>query len=432
MFTIFGDSGKFCDGVSRRSFLKIGALSVGGLTMADMLRAEAFSQEGLKGKSVINIYLPGGPTHMDTFDLKPEAPQEYRGEFQPIATNVPGVEICELFQKLSRHGEKLAIVRSLTGVNNEHNPTQSDSGWSVRSLSTIGGRPGVGSILSKLHGPVNGVSPTYVGLTSFGSPGFLGQIHGPYRPDGVGRSNLKLNSSVTVNRLDDRKKLLDGLDTLRREADQRGMMDAMDSFNQRAISVITSSQLSDALDINKEDPRLVDAYGVNDGGRFRDNNRFLLARRLVESGVRCVTLSWGGWDTHSQNFNSMRQQLPALDQGLAMLLEDLESRGMLKDTIVMMSGEFGRTPRINGSAGRDHWPRASFFFLAGGGLRTGQVIGATNSRGEEAKDRPVHLQQVFATIYQQMGIDVNSTTLIDPNGRPQYLVEHREPIHELI
>ncbi|MBI1902602.1 MAG: DUF1501 domain-containing protein [Planctomycetia bacterium] len=431
MFTIFGRSQQFCDGVSRRGFLKIGALGVGGLTLANLLRAEALAGsvgERPSRKSIINIYLPGGPSHQDMFDLKPQAPLEFRGEFHPIATTVPGMEICQHFPRLAERGEKFAVVRSITGVRDEHSQNQSDSGWSESSLRTIGGRPGIGAVLSKVHGPSNGNAPTFVSLTGFGEPGFLGSIHGPYRPDGPGRENLRLQRSITVDRLNDRKKLLEGLDALRRDVDAKGMMDAMDSFNQRAVDVITSAELANALDLSKEDPRQVEAYGTK---KYDENRRFLMARRLLEVGVRFVGLSWGGWDTHGDNFNQLRRQLPPLDAALAALIDDLDSRGMLEDTILMMSGEFGRTPRVNSGMGRDHWPRATFFFLAGGGLKTGQVIGSTNRLAEEPKDRPVHLQQVFATVYRQLGVDVGAT-LIDPNGRPQYLLDHREPIGELL
>ncbi len=432
MLTLFGKPQRYCDGISRRNFLKIGAVAAGGITLADLLRADAAgATRGAKARSVINIYLSGGPTHMDTFDLKPDAPKEFRGEFSPIATNAPGVEICELFQRLARVGDKIALVRSITGLRDEHAPDQSDSGWSEQSLRNLGGRPGVGAVMSKLFGPSTGTAPTFISLTGFGRPGFLGAVHGPYRPDGEGRANLTLNG-ISVDRLEDRTRLLQGLDRIRRDMDHRGMMEAMDSFNQRAVSVITSAELAAALDLSKEDPRIADMYGYRLGGRYGENTRFLTARRLIEAGVRCVTFSWGGWDTHGDNFNSMRQQLPALDRGLATLIEDLDARGLLDETLIVMSGEFGRTPRVNGSAGRDHWPRASFFFLAGGGLRTGQVIGSTTRLGEEPKDRPVHVHEVFATIYRQLGIDVNTTTLVDPNGRPQYLVDVRQPIHELI
>ena len=432
MLSMLGHARGFCDGVSRRDFLKIGALGIGGLTLADLLRLEAQAGGAATGRSVINIYLPGGPTHMDTFDLKPNAPKEFRGEFSPIATKVSGMEICELMPRLASHGDKCVIVRSITDLNNEHAPTQSDSGWRQRDLRNLGGRPGLGPVMSKLLGPVqateHGSAPTAIDLSSWTKPGFLGQVHAAYRPDGTGRQNLTLNN-VKEDRFQGRQDLLVSLDRMRRDADGKGMMDAMDSFAQRAVGIITSGEVAKALDSKDEKPETIARYGIK---QERNNERFLLARRLIEAGVRNVALSWGGWDTHGQNFNSMRRQLPRLDQALSALIEDLHNRGRLADTVIMMSGEFGRTPRINGGAGRDHWPQAGFFFLAGGGLKTGQVIGATNRLGERPIERPVQLQNVFATVYHQLGINVETAQLHDPNGRPQYLLDHRQPIAELV
>lgn len=438
MLSFLGGSQRYCDGLSRRGFLKVGALGVGGITLASLLRAEAIAGEKATGKSLINIYLGGGPTHMDTFDLKPQAPKEFRGEFRPIATNAPGVEICELMPHLATVADKYTIIRSITGMNDEHNPKQSESGWRERDLRSIGGRPGVASVMSKVWGPAqntpHGTAPTSVDLTGWTEPGFLGQVHAAYRPDGEGRSNLQLNRSVTINRLDDRKTLLSSLDRMRREADASGMMNALDSFSDRAVGIVTSGELAKALDLKYEDPKNVDRYGINDSNNRRrgENQRFLISRRLIEAGVRCVSFSWGGWDTHGQNFQTMRDQLPPLSLALTALIEDLDVRGLLDDTIIMMSGEFGRTPRINSGAGRDHWSRAAFFFLAGGGFRHGQAIGSTNRLGEIPQDRPVHLQHVFHTLYHQLGIDADTVTLMDPNGRPQYLVDNRELIEEMV
>ena len=442
MLELYGPSDhQSCDRQQRRSFLRIGALGLGtfglnSLTLPDLLRADA---RGGSGKSVINIMVFGGPTHVDTFDLKPDAPEEFRGEFQPIATNVAGMEISELMPQLARLADKYTLIRSITGMNNEHTNRQADSGWPGRSLQAIGGRPGVGAVLSKLWGTSqdtpDGAAPTFVELERSNaqtrqkaSAGFLGPTWDAYRPDGPGIENLTLNNKLSPDRLQNRRAILSELDRLRSEIDSTGAIDAVDSFTQRAVDIITSGKLANALDITQEDSNTIARYGSNSGHSMK----YLRARRLIESGVRCVTFNITGWDTHSNNFPRCRSLVPALDRSLGALLQDLDSRGRLTDTIVMMSGEFGRTPRINRTAGRDHWPRVSFFFLAGGGMRHGQVIGATNRLGEYAHDRPVHLQHVFTTIYKQLGIDPDSTTLLDPNGRPQYLLDRRESIAELI
>ena len=288
--------------------------------------------------------------------------------------------------------------------------------------------------MSKMWGPAqitpHGSAPTFVDLTNGVSrPGFLGQVHAAFSPDGVGRQNLTLNNQVTLKRLDDRKTLLTGLNSVRQATDSHGMMNALDSFTERAVNLITSGEVAKALDLKHEDPRTVARYGIE---QDQQNQRMILARRLIQAGTRCVTFSWGGWDTHQNNFGHLKMQLPNLDNGLSALIEDLDAHGMLDDTIILMSGEFGRTPRINGTAGRDHWARSAFFYMAGGGFRHGQAIGSTNRLGEVAHDRPVQFQSVFATVYKQLGIDPDAITLIDPNGRPQYLVDDRKLITELV
>lgn len=426
-------AGRFCDGVTRRGFLMIGSAGIAGLSLPNLLRAEAAAGAKATGKSVINIYLAGGPTHMDTFDLKPNAPREFRGEFSPIATKAHGMDICELMPRLASHGDKFSLIRSIVGLNNEHAPTQSDSGWQERELRDLGGHPGLGAVMSKVFGPATstptGTAPTAVDLTGWTKPGFLGQVHSAYRPDGVGRQNLALHSRMTEERFQERNQLLADFNRMRSNIDRQGMMDAIDSFSQRAVGIITSGEVAAALDISKESPETLQRYNTK-----KDNGaqNFLLARRLIEVGVRNVSFSIGGWDTHGQNFNAMRKLLPNLDNSLACLFEDLENSGRLNDTIIMMSGEFGRTPRINSGAGRDHWPQAGFFFLGGGGFKNGQVIGSTNRLGERAEDRPVHLQEVFTTVYHQLGINPDTVVLQDQNGRPQFLANHRSVIRELV
>lgn len=423
MFSIW--SGKrherFCDGYSRRDFLKVGALGVGGLTLADLLRAEAAAGTGSSHKAVINIHLAGGPSHQDTFDLKPEAAREFRGEFHPIQTNVPGMDICEHFPLLAQSADKFAIVRSLTGSIADHSDFPTQTGYSRQDLASIGGRPSLGSVVSKLLGSEEGAPPFVAYNGSY--YGYLGSVHQPFRPQG---GELRLGDKMTADRLQSRTELLGFLDRLRRDVDRTGKMVALDAYARQAVDVVTSGKVADALDLDKEDAKLRERYGD-------DGKMFLTARRLVEAGVRVVTFNWGGWDTHSNNFNHLRGQLPKLDRAISALLEDLHARGMDKDVSVVMWGEFGRTPRVNNNnGGRDHWYEVAMCVLAGGGMRLGQVVGKSNKNAERAIERPVHLQEVFATLYHNLGIDVKTTTLVDPAGRPQYLVDRREPIHELI
>jgi hypothetical protein len=439
MLTIYGQKSRFCDGVSRRSFLRIGALGIGigGLTLSDVLRAEARAGRGSSDKAVINIFLGGGPSHQDLWEIKTEAPAEIRGEFKPIATSVPGIQICEVFPKIASMMDKFAVIRSVVGATGGHDAIQCTTGWPNKSLAAIGGRPSLGAVLAKLKGPVDPSVPPFVGLaqptkhmpwSDAGKPGFLGPSYLPFKPDGPGMQNLTLNG-ISLERLTDRRRLLSSFDKLRRDIDATGSMRGMDANTERALGVLTSSRLLDALDVSKEDPKVRERYGDGKPYQFQFdgaptvNDHLLLARRLVQAGVRCVTLSYGRWDSHGKNFDLVRDHGSKLDQGLTALVEDLDRHDLLNDVTVIAWGEFGRTPRINKGAGRDHWPQVSCAILAGGGLRTGQAIGATNRLGEFAKERPVHFQEIFATLYHALGIDPATTTITDPTGRPQHLVE---------
>lgn len=444
MLTIFGKGQRFCDGISRRSFLRIGALGVGGLTLPDILRAEAASGRS-SHKAVINVFLAGGPPHQDMWEIKSEAPAEIRGEFKPINTNVPGIEIGEMFPLIAARMDKFIAIRSVVGCDGAHDGFQCLTGWRRNELSSLGGRPSIGAVVSKIQGPVDKGVPPFVALarpTSHvpwsepGNPGFLGAAHSPFKPDGPGMANLTLNG-ITTDQLADRRGLLKNLDGLRREVDASGMMSGLDAFTERALGVLTSSKLLDALDLSKEHPRVRDRYGDGQPYKFQYdgaptcNEQLLIARRLVEAGVRCVTLSYGRWDSHGDNFGLVRHHGPRLDQCVSALVDDLEERGMLDDVTVIVWGEFGRTPRINAQAGRDHWPQVSCALLAGGGMRTGQVVGATNRLGEYAKERPVPVQEVIATLYHNLGISPADTAIVDPTGRPQFLVDVRQPLPEL-
>jgi hypothetical protein len=428
MLNFWGAKQRFCDGINRRSFLRIGAFGA-GLTLADMLRSKAMASEatpvrGTTNKSAIMIYLPGGPSHMDMYDLKPEAPTEYRGEFRPIATNVPGVQISEHFPRQARMFDKLSVIRSIVSVD-EHSDSLVMTGYS-ENTNRVQHHPSFGSVVSRLRGSHSRDIPPFIslrGMSIGNEPGYLGVAHRAFTPDGVGLNNLRTASGVSVETGHDRRSLLSTFDTVRRDIDATGTMRGMDAFTSRAFEMVASGAARRALDLNNEDPRIRD--------RYRGVEQFLTARRLVEAGVGCVTLAYGGWDTHDRNFETLRRQLPVLDQGIANLVSDLHERGMADDVTVVVWGEFGRTPRINGGAGRDHWAPVMSAMVAGGGLRMGQAIGSSSARGEYPRDRRVSASQVLSTLYRAMGIDA-SMTFPNNAGRPMYILDDREPISELL
>ncbi len=441
----------FCDGVSRRNFLKIGGLGAAGLSLPNLLALEA--QAGIRNshKSVILIYLVGGPPHQDMFDLKPDAPREIAGPHKPIGTNVPGIQICELFPRMAKMMDKFTIIRSLVGAQSDHDASQCFTGRNLRTeIAPAGGWPQFGSVVGKLQGGVAAGTPPFVSLCyecthgpyNEPGPGLLGVASSAFRPVGPGRGDLTLQG-ITYDRLADRARLLASMDRFRRDVDASGKMEGMDAFTQQAMGVLTSSKLAEALDLSKEDPRLVARYGTGDTVKRIDENgaprvpqSFLAARRLVEAGARVVTVNYSKWDWHggagNDIFSREREDFPIFDQGITALVEDLHQRGMDKDCTVLVWGEFGRTPRISAQVGRDHWPRVAMALLAGGGMPCGQVIGSTDRLGGEANSRPVTFPEVFATLYHNLGIDVNTATVTDTKGRPRYLVEdNTQPIREL-
>ncbi len=437
MLTIAGDPYRLCDGISRRNLLRIGAMGLGGLMLPDLLRAEERAGGRSSAKALINIHLNGAPSHQDLWDLKPGAPAEYRGEFRPIATNVPGMQICELLPGLARRADRFAIVRGLVGAFDDgHNANMIMTGYPGDSLKEVGGRPSMGSVLSKLSSSDGDRALPFVSLLQKGNPagpGFLGPLHQPFIPDPGSRDNFRLGK-IDASRLRDRTGLLKELDTLRRDSDASGRMAAMDRCTERSVELVTSGRMADALDLGREKPETVKRYlgSGKDEFPYSYNRNLLLARRLVEAGVRCVAVeALGLWDTHEDNFKTLRRLLPALDMGLCALLDDLKNSGLLDQVLVVVWGEFGRTPRINEKGGRDHWPRLSAALLAGGGLKTGQVVGSSDRNAGEAVDA-VHYQQVHATLYRALGIDVSTAQLVDPAGRPQYLLDNREPIRALL
>ncbi|WP_425619436.1 DUF1501 domain-containing protein [Anatilimnocola sp. NA78] len=452
MLTVQGSSHQFCDGLSRRTVLKIGGLAMGGLSLPQLLAAEAGAKQPQRQKSVIMIFLSGGPPHQDMVDLKMDAPAEIRGEFRPIATKVPGIQICEHLPGLAATIDKWTIIRSLVGSEGRHAAFQCNTGWPV-TQQPAGGWPSFGSIVSKLKGPANPGTPPFVSLSPkmknrpWGDPGqsgFVGQAYSPFTPNADGGGTLSVGS-VSVEQMADRRALAQQLDRFKRAADANGAIEGLDAYQQQAFSILTSGRLAEALDLEKEDPKLRDRYGrgshenagYGDAGPLM-NDYFLVARRLVESGVRVVSLAYGRWDWHGRphgtTFDNARDHLPLLDQGLTALIEDLTARGMIDDVSIVVWGEFGRTPRINKNGGRDHWPNVGCAMLAGGGMKTGQVIGATDRLGDHATERPVHFQDVFATLYNRLGIDINRATVNDLSGRPRYLVDHTtyQPLREVV
>jgi Protein of unknown function (DUF1501) len=435
--------------LGRRSFLKIG-LGLGGLTLPSLLRAEAAAGVRSSHKSVILIYLVGGPPHQDMFDLKPHAPQEIAGPWRPIATAVPGIQICEAFPRLARLMDRLVIVRSLVGNHNDHDAAQVYHGHHPRRPVAAGGWPQLGSLVARLQGSADSATPPFISLCytcthgpyNEPGPGFVGPSFAPFRPLGPSRDDMALHG-VMLSRLADRRTLLRSFDSLRRDIDASGTLDGMDHFAQQAFGLLTSSRLAEALDLSGEDPRTVQRYGTGDPTVFMDGNgaprvpqSLLMARRLVEAGARVVTLNYSKWDWHGGPNNSIFQRetedFPAFDRCVSALVEDLHQRGLGDDCTVIIMGEFGRTPRISAQVGRDHWPQVNCALLAGGGMRTGQVIGATDRIAGEAVRRPVTFGELYATLYRNLGIDASRMTLPDLAGRPQYLVEdHAQPLAEL-
>lgn len=446
MLTFLGGAlPRFCDGVSRRSFIKAGTFAFGGasFTLADLYRAEAATKAknptapSTRHKALINIFLGGGPPHQDMWEIKTEAPSEIRGEFKPINTKVTGIQIGETFPKIAAMAHKFAFLRSVVGAKGGHDGFQCMTGWDKQSLAALGGRPGIGSVMAKLQGNVDPAVPPFVGLAEKtghlpwsdpGQVGFLGPLFAPFKPSGPDLANMVMNPA-NKTALSDRKAMLDRFDTLRRELDVNGSIQGYDANTERAMDVLSSSKLVDALDLTKEDPKVRERYGDGKPYNFQFdgaptvNDHLLIARRMVEAGARVVSLSYGRWDSHSKNGDLVRDHGAKLDQCLTALVTDLEERGMLDDTTVIAWGEFGRTPRINDKGGRDHWPQVSCAILAGGGLKTGQAIGSTNRLGEYAKDRPITFGEIFATLYHSLGVNPETATVPDPSGRPQHLAD---------
>jgi hypothetical protein len=448
MLTIRGaDRHRYCDGLSRRSFLQAGALGAFGLALPDLLRLRAdasFRQQPTRDTAVILIWLDGGPTHMDTYDLKPNAPPEYRGPMQATRTNVAGIDICDLMPRQARQMDKLAIVRSLHHSTGDH---FAGAHWMLTGhLGSTAANldpmfPSAGAITARLRGANQPGMPAYVAVPIAASVGlvpgynggaYLGTSYNPFQVGGDPNSgtfsvrNLQLPGGVTMGDLEDRRTLLDQIDDLRRDLDRSGTMESMDRFQREAFEMISGPTARTAFDISREDGRTRDRYGRHNWGQS-----CLLARRLVEAGVTFVTVHMGGWDDHAQIGRAMQNKLPTYDRALGGLVEDLCDRGLYERVAICVCGEFGRTPRVNQDAGRDHWGESGFVVLGGGGLRTGLVVGSTNDRGERPRERAVTPGDMLATLYHVLGIDTRHV-FHDRSGRPHPVLAQGTPIAELV
>jgi hypothetical protein len=441
MLEFIGRGNRTCDGVTRRSFLKVGSLALGGLTLPGLLRlrAESASSPGSPRRSVIQIWQAGGPSHLDMYDLKPNAPAEIRGEFRPIATNVPGIQISEHLPEQARIMDRLAILRSAYHTNAGHGM---GSQWMLTGYQpTIEVNdniyPSCGSVVARMRGANEPGLPAYVNLPrilNLGKAAYLGASFNPFAPDNDPNSsnfqvrNLHLPGRVDAPRLGRRRELLKDLDRIRRDVDTRGDIVGLDTFYRDALEMVTNTKAQRAFDIQKEPDRLRERYGRHDLGQC-----CLLARRLVEAGVTFVTIqAGGGWDTHGDNFKQLKTKLlPKFDQAVAALVSDLHDRGLDKDVLVMALGEFGRTPRINKDAGRDHWPGAMSILYAGGGLHMGQAIGTTNANAEYPTSKPATPGCVLSTMYHVLGID-HHHVFHDQAQRPLPILNEGEPIKDLI
>ncbi len=445
MLEIVGDRYASCDGVGRRNFLRVGALGLGGLALPGLLRSRALGATAGPGprtcRAVIQVILSGGPSAMETLDPKPEAPTSCRTDLRAIATRLPGVGLGELMPALARVLDRAAIVRSLTHESADHvaGLHRIATGFaSTLQRPGLAERPSVGSVVARLGAPGRSGVPPYVAMTDgalngglFLGGAYLGPGENPLAlgddPSGAARvRNLGPPPGLTPVRVADRRALLARLDDIDRRRDRSGSMAALDRFEAQAYDMVTGPSVREALDLGREDPKLRDRYGPTRIGRA-----CLLARRLVEAGVGFVTIAEGDWDHHSNVAEHCRAQLPPVDVALAALVEDLHARGLADDVLLLAWGEFGRTPRVNGSGGRDHWPGSMSALLAGGGLKMGQVVGSTDRQGGRPVDRPVRPEDVIATVYHALGIDPRRT-FPDETGRPMAVLDAARPIAELI
>lgn len=450
-----GSSPKYCDGRSRRSFLRIGMAGLGSLGLPALLRAKEASGNAKKDTSVILIWLDGGPSQHDTYDPKPDAPRDYAGIWNPIATSVPGMDICEMFPKQAAIADKFSLLRSV-----HHNTGDHFTGghWMLTGRGGVSGAmkhgkyPFFGGIATKVAGPRRPGMPANVAIPyamSIGiRPGYfggnyLGVEHDPFQAEGDPNAasyhvkNLTLPKTMTVDRLEDRRALTANFDQLRRDADASGLLQAMDRFDAQAFDLVAGENARAAFDISREDEALRERYGRNSWGQS-----VLLARRLVEAGTTFVSCHFGGWDSHWNHKGTMERHLPRVDAAVSGLLTDLEERGLLEKVLVVVMGEFGRTPKMNnggnggpplskGTPGRDHWGNVMSVLIGGGGLTGGQVVGSSNRLGEVPQDRPLRPGDLHHTIFHVLGVDPH-VSFLNHSGRPIPAIDHGSVIKELV
>jgi len=444
-----------CDGVSRRSFVQIGAAGIGSLSLPSILRARDSSDLSSKDTSVILIWLDGGPSHHDTYDPKPDAPREYQGIWNPIHTNVAGIDICEMLPLHAKIADRYSLIRSLHHGTGDH---FTGGHWMLTGRGGVSGQmkegrfPFIGGIATSVTGPRQAGMPPSVAIPHamsiglrpgyFGS-NYLGIEHDPFQTGGDPNAenfavqNLSPAKGLTVDRLEDRRILQAHLDRLRRRVDSSGILNSIDRFDAQAYDLVTGPKAREAFDIGRESDQMRERYGRNSWGQS-----VLLARRLVEAGSTFVTCHFGGWDSHWNHEATMKSHLPRVDRAVYGLFTDLEERGLLDQVLVVVMGEFSRTPRMNdggnggpplsqGTPGRDHWGNAISVLMGGGGLRGGQLVGSTNRRGEVPQDRPLRPGDIHHTIFHVLGVDPE-IAFTDHSGRPIPAIDHGDVISELI
>jgi hypothetical protein len=430
---LFNRNYRDCEGTTRREFMKIGALGAGAFSLPQLLAARAQAKaagQPVKDTSVVWVWLGGGPTHIETFDPKMSAPAEYRSITGEVSTKLPGVTLGGTFPNLASVVDKMALVRSFAHTNSGHGGGTHFvmTGYDNRNIDNGGlpTRPSLGSITARVRGANNAKTgiPTYVRLGRVGAdgPAFLGPAYAAFDPAGQARRNMDL--AVTGERLQDRRELLNGLDRLKRRADHDALMEGLNRFEQQAFDLLLGNAAK-AFDTKGEDPHLIERYGKGLG------EQLLRARRLCEAGCGFVTVSYGGWDMHGQIKQGLQRRSPELDRGLAAFIDDVYNRGLSDRILLVVTGEFGRTPKINRNAGRDHWAPLSTLALSGGGLQMGQVVGQSARKADIPHTRPIRPQDLMATVFQVLGVEPK-TQFVNQAGRPVYMLEDGQPIAELV